>query len=103
VKDVTRALIAGQKVQHAYLGVRIGDAQSGAGALVGSVTSGSPADGAGLKAGDVITAVDGKAIAGADDLTAAISSHAPKDKVTLKITRNGGTRTVDLTLGVRPS
>jgi putative serine protease PepD len=103
VKDVTRALIAGQKVQHAYIGVRIGDAQSRAGAVIDSVESGSPAESAGLKAGDVITAVDGKAIAGADELTAAISGHDPKDKVTLDVTRNGSTRTIDITLGVRPS
>jgi putative serine protease PepD len=103
VRNVAQTLIAGGTVQHAYLGIHVGDATSGGGAQVGAVTSGSPAEKAGLKAGDVITAVDGKAIAGADDLTAAINTRAPKDKITLKISRNGSARTIDVTLGVRPS
>jgi S1-C subfamily serine protease len=56
-----------------------------------------------VKAGDVITAIDGKVITKADDLTAAVGSRAPNDKVTLKITRGGKTVTLDVTLGVRPS
>ena len=38
-----------------------------------------------------------------DDLTAAISAHAPNDKVTLTVDRNGKTMKIDVTLGVRPS
>lgn len=103
VKPVVNTLIAGGTVQHAYLGVRVGDSTNGAGAQVGSVSSGSPAAAAGLKAGDVITAVDDKAVTGADDLTAAIAARQPKDTVTLTVDRNGSTRTIDVTLGVRPS
>jgi putative serine protease PepD len=103
VRSVTQALIAGTTVQHAYLGIHVGDAPSGAGALIGSVNGGSPAAKAGLVAGDVVTAIDGTAIAGADKLTAAVGAHAPNDKVTLTITHNGSTRTIDVTLGVRPS
>jgi putative serine protease PepD len=103
VKSVVRTLIAGGTVQHAYLGVHIGDAASGAGAEVGSVASGSPADKAGLQAGDVVTAFGGKTITDSDDLTAAVSAHQPGDKVSVTIERNGKTQTLDLTLGVRPS
>ena len=103
VKTVANTLVSGGKVQHAYLGIHVGDAANAAGAQVSSVQSGSPAAKAGLKAGDVITAIDGKAIAKADDLTAAVGSHAPNDKVTLKVTRGGKTLTLDVTLGVRPS
>jgi putative serine protease PepD len=103
VKSVANTLIAGGKVQHAYLGIHVADAANAAGAQVSSVQSGSPASTAGVKAGDVITAVDGKPIAKADDLTAAVSSRAPTDKVTLTVTRNGKTMTIDVTLGVRPS
>ena len=70
---------------------------------ISSVSAGTPAAKAGLKAGDVITALDGKAITKADDLTAGITAHAPNDKVTLTITRNGKTLQIDVTLGVRPS
>ena len=102
VKSVANTIIAGGTVQHAYLGIHVGDAPNG-GAKIGSVQSGSPAAAAGLKAGDVITAVDGKPITGADDLTAAVAAHAPKDKVTVTVTRDGKSVTVDVTLGVRPS
>ena len=103
VKSVAETLIAGQTVQHAYLGVQIGDAPSGTGAQVSSVKASSPADKAGLQAGDVIAAMDGTSIDNADDLTARISAHKPGDKVTLTVDRNGKTLTVDVTLGTRPS
>jgi len=102
VKSVANTLIAGGKVQHAYLGITVANA-SGGGAQVGSVVSGSPADTAGLKAGDVITALDGKAITSADDLTAQLTAHAPGDKVTLTVTRSGSTKSIDVTLGTRPA
>jgi S1-C subfamily serine protease len=67
------------------------------------VIAGSPAAKAGMKAGDVITAVDGRAVADADALTAAIGTRSPGSKLTLTLRRNGATRTVTVTLGVRPS
>jgi putative serine protease PepD len=90
-------------VRHAYLGVKVGDVSSGTGARVGTVIAGSPADKAGVEAGDVVTAVDGKAVSGADQLTEVLGSRAPGDKVTLALSRNGASRTVTVTLGVRPS
>ena len=56
---------------------------------------------AGLKAGDVITAINGTAVTTADDLTAKIGALKPGDKVTLSVTRNGSTLKVDVTLGTR--
>jgi len=103
VKNVADTIISGGKVQHAYLGVQIGDASSGQGAEISAVTSGTPADKAGLQAGDVVTQLDGTPVENADDLTAKINAHAPGDKVTLTIVRNGSTKTVDVTLGTRPS
>ena len=101
-KSVADTLIAGGKVQHAYLGIRVGDAST-SGAQITSVVSGSPAETAGLKAGDVITAIDGNAVASADDLTAAVGAHKPTDKITVTLTRDGPTQKVTVTLGVRPS
>ena len=104
VKSVADTIISGGKVQHAYLGITIATTSSGAGAQVGSaVKAASPALSAGLKAGDVITAIDGTAVTTADDLTAKISAHRPGDKVTLSVTRNGSTLKLDVTLGTRPS
>jgi putative serine protease PepD len=103
VKSVADTIISGGKVQHAYLGITIGTASSGSGAQVSAVKAASPALTAGLKAGDVITAIDGTSVASADDLTAKISAHQPGDKVTLSVTRNGSTLKLDVTLGTRPA
>jgi putative serine protease PepD len=103
VKDVADTVIAGKTVQHAYLGVEIGDAPNGAGAQIQTVRSGSPADKAGLKVGDVVTKIDGDAIENADDLTAKVSSYKPGDKATFTVETLGATKSVDVTFGQRPS
>jgi putative serine protease PepD len=103
VKSVADTLIAGGTVQHAYLGVQIADASNGAGAQITRVVSGSPADKAGLQVGDVITAIGGKSVANADDLTARVNGYKPGDKVTLTLERNGSSKTVDVTFAQRPS
>lgn len=103
VRTIAQQLIATGSVQHAYLGVRIGNASGGGGAQVGQVQPGTPAAQAGLQAGDVITAVDGKSIGTATELESAIDAKKPGDKVTLTLKRNGSTKTVTVTLGTRPS
>ncbi len=102
VRSVADQLVSGQKVQHAFLGVRLEDAASG-GARIATVTSGSPADDAGLKAGDVVTAFDGKSIANSEELTAAVGAKQPGDKVRITVKRDGSTKTLTATLGTRPS
>ena len=99
-KNVANTLISGGKVQHAYLGIRVADASS-AGAQITTVVSGSPAEKGGLKAGDVITAIDGTAVTSADDLTAQVGAHQPSDVITVTVDRNGSSKDVKVTLGVR--
>jgi putative serine protease PepD len=101
-KGVAQTLIAGGTVKHAYLGVFIGDA-SGGGAEVSQVKPGTPAERAGLKKGDVITAVDGKSLANADALTAIVTTHSPGQTLHLTIHRGGATKQVAVTLGTQPS
>ncbi len=103
VKNTADTLIAGNKVQHAYVGISLNDVANNGGAKITRVVSGSPASDAGLKVGDVITKLDGSNIESADDLTAAISAHAPGDKVSVALTRAGVTKTIAVTLGTRPS
>jgi putative serine protease PepD len=102
-KPIIDELVAKGKATHARLGVTVGDAQSSDGltngARLGEVTSGGAADKAGLQAGDVVTAVDGKAIASGDALVAAVRSHRPGDQVTITITRNGKPQSIKATLG----
>ena len=99
VKNVVDQLIAGKTVQHALLGVTVSSASNGA--TVGSVESGSGAAKAGMKSGDVITAVDGKSITSSQQLRAVIAAHKPGDTITLTIRRSGATKTLDVTLGSR--
>jgi putative serine protease PepD len=102
VKSVVPQLIAGGKVEHAYLGVGIGDAST-TGAQVTSVASGSPASRAGVQTGDVVTAFDGSTVADAQALRAAVDEHKPGDKIELTVRRAGQTKTLTLTLGTRPA
>jgi putative serine protease PepD len=103
VKTVANTLISGGKVEHAYLGIQVGDAPDNGGAEVSCVVSGSPADDAGMKAGDVITAVGTTPITSSDDLTAAVNAHHPGEKVTVTVDRSGSTKSLPLTFGNRPS
>lgn len=102
-KPIIDELAAKGKATHARLGVQVGDAQSSdglsQGATLGQVTSGGAADKAGLKAGDVVTAVNGKAIASGDALVAAVRSHRPDDEVTITYTRAGKSQTAKAKLG----
>ena len=65
---------------------------------VSKVESGSGADRAGIKAGDVITEVDGKAVSSATSLRAIIGAHSPGDSLTLTVKRSGETKTFKVTV-----
>jgi putative serine protease PepD len=101
VRSVADQLISSGKAEHAYLGVSLSSSASNA--LVAEVRSGTPAERAGLKAGDVVTALDGKSIASTGELESAIGAHEPGDSVSLTYTRNGKSHTVQLKLASRPS
>ncbi len=78
------------------------------GALIKSVVADSPAAKAGLKAGDVVVAVNGQAVDSNNDLRARVAQLKPNDKVTLAIvtgTANGPTNQHDVTvtLGEQPA
>ncbi|MFL5925583.1 MAG: S1C family serine protease [Gaiellaceae bacterium] len=97
VRSIASQLISTGKAQHALLGVTVKTVANGV--AVGSVSSGSGAASAGLKAGDVITAVDGTNVATAEKLRAIIAGHKPGDTVQLTVVSNGSTKTVTATLG----
>ena len=73
-----------------YFGVKDG------GALITAVTDNSPAAKAGLKAGDVITAIDGEKVTSPGDITRALSKKETGD-VSLTVVRDKNVRTVTLT------
>ncbi len=77
------------------------DASGGAG--VTSIKAGSPAARAGLRSGDVITAIGGKATGSSADAVGAIDAHRPGDKLSLTVRRGGADRVLQVTLVERPS
>ncbi len=71
------------------------------GALVSQVMEGSAAEKAGIKPGDVITAVNGKAVEDAAGLRNAIGMLSVGDRLSIELIRNGKTRRVSATVGER--
>ena len=110
VKRVANEIIKDGKGKHVALGVTIttgtveADGVTRAGAKVtagtsgSAVVSGSPADKAGLKVGDVIVAYDGNAVSSTYSLLGYVRASALNDKVTLTIVRGGKTMDVEVTL-----
>jgi putative serine protease PepD len=99
IRSVVSQLISTGTAQHALLGVTIQTALNGI--RVGSVSKGSGAADAGVKAGDVITAVDGTTVSSAEKLRAIIAAHQPGDSLSLTVRRSGSTKTLKVTLGSR--
>ena len=92
-----------------FLGVQIQDlseqlsdyfkVKDGNGVLVSEVVKDSPAEKAGLKAGDIITKVDSEDIENAGDLTATIRGYEPEAKVSISVIRDGKKKKLKATLG----
>jgi putative serine protease PepD len=100
VREVLPALSRGQTIERPFLGVTT--AAHPDGADIQRVTPGSPADDAGLQAGDVITRVDGRTVRDPDDVAEAVSANEPGDRVEVEISNGASERTVDVQLGTRP-
>jgi putative serine protease PepD len=102
---IAKELIANGKATRAFLGVSSRTAANdqnsdvGNGAEIVSVQPGTAAADAGLKTGDVITAVGDRPVTTSTELTAAVRGKAPGSKVTLKVKRGNDTTSVDVTLG----
>ncbi len=113
VRDVMDQLIDRGKVVRGYLGVMIQDLGPRAvkslglpdsrGALVTLVEEGKPADEAGIRIGDVIVSVNGKAVANVNELRNAVAGIRPGKIVEVGIYRDGEKMTVELTLIARPA
>lgn len=108
VKPIADQLVTTGRAVHPALGIRYTPLTTGiasqlgvnakAGAVVMDVQSGSPAASAGLKARDVIVAVDGKPMTDESSLPAALDQHKPGDSITLTVVREGREQSVKVTL-----
>jgi len=102
VQTIAKKLISNGKVEHAFLGVSL-DSASNAPARLTEIRPGTPAEAAGLQAGDVITSFAGTKITSSDALSHLVDTKAPGDTVTVTFTRSGKSHTVKVTLASRPS
>ncbi|MFE5619316.1 trypsin-like peptidase domain-containing protein [Streptomyces sp. NPDC056543] len=106
-KRVAEELINTGKATHPVIGVSLDMQFNGDGARVGekgkdgsaSVTPGGPAAKAGVRAGDVITKVDGQRVHSGEELIVKIRAHRPGDRLELTLLRGGKEQTKTLTLG----
>ena len=106
VKD---QIVATGRVEHAQLGVAVQEVNQAfaesfqldkpEGALVASVSKGSPADKAGLEPGDVIRQINGQPIVASGDLPAWVGQALPGQKVRLEVWRNGKPQELTAILG----
>jgi serine protease Do len=110
---VSRQLIANGKVVRGYIGAIIQDfnedmatAQGMAGqkgAIVAELTSGGPAERAGLAMGDIVLSVNGTRVRSSSELTRQVAKAAPGDLLRLEVIREGKPRTIEIRSGTRPS
>jgi serine protease Do len=111
-KHVMDEILKNGKVVRGYIGVGIEEITPDLakffnvppekGALVGNVDPDGPGVKAGLQRGDVITALNGQPITGPNDLRLRVGAMTPGTTVHLKISRNGESRDISLTLAEAP-
>jgi len=105
-------IVSGGKVTRGYLGISPQDIDADLaqqfnlpdqnGALVGDVMPGTPAAKAGIKSGDVIVAINSRPVTDAHSLQLTISQISPGTPVTVKVIRNGVSRSFSVTLAELP-
>ena len=109
VHAISTQIIEHGKVEHGFVGIAMNDVtpdnakffntQDASGAIVAQVTPNSPASQAGIKQGDVITALNGEKVENSSALQVAVSELAPGTTISLDVLRNGNPTTVKLTIG----
>lgn len=112
VMNVVDQIKATGKAAHGWLGVQIQDVtrelaesfgmKKPQGALVSKILPGSPAEKAELQIGDIITEFNGQQIETSGDLPPMVGITPINDKATLKIIRQGETKTIDFKVGLLP-
>ena len=113
VKSVVDQLKAKGVVTRGWIGVQIQSVsqdiadslglKSAGGALVAEIEKNSPAASAGIKSGDVITAVDGETVVDPHDLARRIAATGPERTATVALIRNGAPMSLEVTVGTMPA
>ena len=112
-QPIVQKLMKGQAIERGYLGIRIQPLNEDLsdslgipdkrGEFVQAVEPGGAADKAGLKAGDVILEVDGKAVGPDQTLSFIVANIEPGKRIPLTLIREGKRRSVTATVGRRPT
>jgi len=108
VKNITEQLISSGSAEHALMGVMIEPGTATAqgvtrrGARVRSVNAGSPAEAAGVQAGDVIIAVNDRPVNSHESVTAIVREHRAGDVIKLTLVRNNQILELAVTLAAMP-
>ncbi|HEV8594862.1 MAG TPA: trypsin-like peptidase domain-containing protein [Thermoplasmata archaeon] len=112
-REIAAELIEHGRVQRAYLGISGYDVNrrlaayyglpaTARGVFVTSVTTGSPADVAGIHVGDVVTAIGGTPVEDLGDLVSVLGARKVGDSLEVEIERQGRRGTMKVGLGLRP-
>ncbi|MBX7482867.1 Do family serine endopeptidase [Qipengyuania qiaonensis] len=110
---IVQQLRDGVEIERGYLGVQLqpvtddladslGISQN-RGEFIQSVQPGEPADQAGIRAGDIVTKIDGKDITPDQTLSFLVANIRPGSSIPVELIRDGQTRRVNVTVGKRPS
>lgn len=109
ITDVVGKIISNGRVVRGYLGAWIGDdaklLQSfgvESGVLLHDVMQDGPAAQSGLKAGDIVLKIDGRAVGSAAELRRVVASITPDKKIPFLIVRDGKQQTIIVTIGELP-
>ncbi|MDF1489369.1 S1C family serine protease [Tessaracoccus caeni] len=99
VRYVADQLIQSGTAQHPQIGVSATDSQEQGrlGAQIAEVVSGSPAEGAGIQVGDLITAVNGRNVTSTESLVALVRAQRVGEPITLTVVRGGQEQQIELT------
>lgn len=111
-KQIMEQIIAHGSVVRGWMGIEAQDVtdelaesfklSESKGALIAGVLRDSPADKAGLKAGDILVKIASKPVVDAEGMLNIIAALKPNEKVSLVIVRNGINHNVDVVIGRRP-
>lgn len=103
VIEQLRAEAGGEPRRQGYLGISLSDRNDGGtGAVVAEVESGSPADKAGLRTGDIILQIGDQTITGQNALIAIIRDFSPGEEIEISIERDGERQELKAVLIARP-
>lgn len=98
IQTYKKGSVSSSDIDRPILGIYIADDHEGNGVKIGSLSTSKGVAAAGLKAGDIITTIDGKTLDEQTSVRNALANHKPGDNVTIQYLRNGQSAQAAVTL-----